>query len=91
MLTLIVLQLCHRAWALATSYFYTDDYVLLAAARDRGLTGDYLMEPYNSHLMPGTRLLYWLVEASGRSTGAWPSLSPSSCRRPPAWPASGCW
>lgn len=64
-LTLLVLQLCHRAWALATGYFYTDDFVLLMDARDRGLSGDYLLEPYNSHLMPGTRLLIWLVEASG--------------------------
>lgn len=62
---MIVLQLCHRAWALATGYFYTDDYALLMTARDRGLSGDYLLEPYNSHLMPGSRLLIWLVDSSG--------------------------
>jgi hypothetical protein len=62
---MIGLQLVHRAWAVYTGYFYTDDYLLLLEAKREGLTLDYLMSPFNSHLMPGSRFLIWLVETSG--------------------------
>ncbi|MFC6285666.1 hypothetical protein ACFP3Q_00395 [Nocardioides sp. GCM10027113] len=64
-LVMVALQLGHRAWAVLSGFFYFDDYVLLLEARERGLTLDYLAEPFNSHLMPGTRALLWLVDASG--------------------------
>jgi hypothetical protein len=64
-LGLIVLQLCFRAWALYPSWFYFDDYRLLRVAKEEGLTSSYLLSPENSHLMPGTRLIYWLVAESG--------------------------
>jgi hypothetical protein len=64
-LGMIALQLVYRAWAVYTGYFYTDDYLLLLDARRDGLTADYLMSPYNSHVMPGSRALIWLVGTSG--------------------------
>jgi hypothetical protein len=64
-LGMVALQLVFRAWAVFTSFFYTDDYQLLLQAQRSPLSLSHLMEPYNSHVMPGTRLLIWLVEASG--------------------------
>lgn len=64
-LGLIALQLCFRAWALYPSWFLFDDYRLLHVAQENGLTSSYLLLPENSHLMPGTRFVYWLVAESG--------------------------
>lgn len=64
-LGLIALQLVLRAWALFPSFFYTDDYLLLLQARRQGLSWSYLLEPYGSHVMPGSRALIWLVDVSG--------------------------
>ena len=63
-LALVALQLLTRGWALSSNWFYTDDYALLRDA-GTGLSGSYLLDPLNSHLMPGTRLLAWLVAQSG--------------------------
>jgi hypothetical protein len=70
-LLLIVGQLALRAWAVFPSFFYADDYVLLADARDRGSSGaDYYLEDFNSNLIPGVRLLAVVVEQAG--TLEWP-------------------
>jgi hypothetical protein len=68
-LALVALQLLTRGWALSSNWFYTDDYALLRDA-GTGLSGTYLLDPLNSHLMPGTRLLAWLVAESGNLN--WP-------------------
>jgi hypothetical protein len=66
-LGLIVAHLLLRAWALVPSYFYADDYVLLAEARDRSSlsASDYYLADFNSNLVPGVRWLAALVEQSG--------------------------
>jgi len=64
-LGMIALQLVYRSWALYSGWFYTDDYLLLIDAQRQGLTTDYLLNAYNSHLMPGSRVLIWLVGTSG--------------------------
>jgi hypothetical protein len=64
-LAMIALQLVHRSWALHSGWFYTDDYLLLLDAQRDGLTADYVLAAYNSHLMPGSRVLVWLVGSSG--------------------------
>ena len=64
-LVMVGAQLLHRAWAVYSGFFYFDDYLLLHQAQERGLTLGYLTEPFNSHVMPGSRALIWLVEASG--------------------------
>lgn len=65
-LMLIVGQLILRAWAVFPSFFYADDYVLLADARDRGASGaDYYLEDFNSNLIPGVRWLATAVEQAG--------------------------
>lgn len=63
--TLVVASSAFKAWALLRSYFYLDDYNLLVTAAEEPWGLDYLLEPYNSHLMPGGRLLAAAVEASG--------------------------
>lgn len=63
---MILAQLVFRAWALYPSWFYLDDYNLLLEARGQRLDLEYLLAPYNSHLMPGGRLLAWLVADSGQ-------------------------
>lgn len=65
-LLLIVAMLLFRGWALFGSYFYLDDYNLLISAEGAELDAAYLTEPYNSHLMPGGRVIAWLVEQSGQ-------------------------
>jgi hypothetical protein len=65
-LLLIVAMLLFRGWALFGSYFYLDDYNLLISADGAELDAAYLTEPYNSHLMPGGRVIAWLVEQSGQ-------------------------
>lgn len=62
---LILGQLGLRAWALYRSWFYLDDYNLLLDAQGVPVDADYLLSPYNSHLMPAGRLIAWLVESSG--------------------------
>lgn len=62
---LIVVSLFFRAWAVYPGWFFLDDYNLLHDARVDGFTLDYLMTPYNGHLMPGGRLLVWLVDQAG--------------------------
>ena len=65
-LLLIVGQLGLRAWAVFPSFFYADDYVLLADARDRESSGaDYYLEDFNSNLIPAVRLLATGVERAG--------------------------
>ena len=64
-LGMIALQLVFRAWAVYSGYFYTDDYMLLLDAQRDGLTSDYLFAPVNSHLLPASRFLIWLVSESG--------------------------
>jgi hypothetical protein len=62
---LVLCQLAFRAWALYPSWFFLDDYNLLHDAVGHPLSIGYLFAPYNSHLMPGGRLLAWLVASSG--------------------------
>ena len=51
--SLVIIQLGLRAWSLFTSWFYLDDYNLLLDAQSALRRPDYLLDPYNSHLMPG--------------------------------------
>lgn len=62
---MVIAQLAFRAWALFPSWFYLDDYSLLLDAKAHHLGLGYLLTPWNSHLMPGGRLLAWLVAQSG--------------------------
>ncbi len=62
---MIATQLCFRAWAIYPAWFFLDDYNLLHEARSSGLSLDYLMTPYNGHLMPGGRFLVWLADQPG--------------------------
>lgn len=66
-LVLIVGQLAFRAWAVLPSFFYADDYVLLADARDRASSSaaDYYLTDFNSNLIPGVRWLASAVERAG--------------------------
>lgn len=64
-LAVIGAHLALRGWAIWSSWFYADDFNLL----DQGLVHrpgiDYLFRSYNGHLMPGGRLIAWVVSQSG--------------------------
>ena len=62
---LVVLQLALRGWALYPSWFYLDDFQLLANAQDDGLTGGYLLSEYDSQFMPLGRFMAWVVASQG--------------------------
>jgi hypothetical protein len=64
-LGLIVVHLGVRAWALYGGWFYTDDFRLLYEAGSSTLGVSHLLQPYDSQLMPGGRLIAWVVEGSG--------------------------
>lgn len=65
-LLLVTLQIALRSPVLLSNWFYTDDYALLRRAQQESqLTAAYLLEPSNSHLTPGSRLLIWLVVEAG--------------------------
>ena len=68
---LLVTQLVLRAWAAWSSWYFLDDLVFLrryAEASD----WSYLVEPYNGHLMPVAKSVYWLIRATG-PTEWWPA------------------
>lgn len=63
--SLITVQLCFHAWLVVPAWFIHDDYNFLADGRQHALDLSYLLTPYSGHLMPGGRLLTWLVARSG--------------------------
>lgn len=64
-IAMVVLHLGFRAWASLNSWFYLDDYKLLFDARTSDFDLSYLLLPYNGNLMPGGRVLAWLVSEAG--------------------------
>lgn len=52
-------------WALAASWFYSDDFIFLDDATSSGLTLDFLFTPHDSQLMPVGVLVSWLVAQAG--------------------------
>lgn len=62
---MVIAQLALRAWVLYPSWFFLDDYDLLRDATGSRLDSHYLLTPFSGRLMPGGRLLVWLVAQSG--------------------------
>ncbi|KRE96135.1 hypothetical protein ASG76_03570 [Nocardioides sp. Soil774] len=67
-----MVQLAFRAWAAWSSWYSTDDLGFLRES-DRGSQWSYLMEPYNGHLMPGGKLVYWAIGSVGAAQW-WPAV-----------------
>lgn len=59
---IVVGSLLVRAWALHRTWFWQDDFVIAADAREQGLTSQYLLQDYNGHLMPAKFLVVWAAE-----------------------------
>lgn len=70
-LALVLAQVALRAWMLLGSWFYTDDYRLLAQARGQRLDLNYLTTPFDSQFMPVGRLVAWTVSNSGAVPTGW--------------------
>jgi hypothetical protein len=70
-LLLLVGQFSLHCWMLLGSWFYTDDYRLLAQSRGTTLDLDYLSEPFDSQFMPFGRFIAWAVGNSGEVATAW--------------------
>ena len=64
-ISMIAAELVFHAWAVFPAWFFLDDYNFLADGRRRPLDLSYLLTPYSGHLMPGGRLVTWLVSRSG--------------------------
>lgn len=56
---LVLLGVAVRVVVAAQGWFYWDDLILLAQARETPL-GELLLRPHDGHLMPGSWLLIWL-------------------------------
>jgi hypothetical protein len=63
---MVVVQLAFRAWVLFPSWFLYDDYSFLHDARRTSLSLSFMFRPYEGHLMPGGRLVTWIVAQSGQ-------------------------
>ncbi|MEV1145671.1 hypothetical protein [Micromonospora sp. NPDC049799] len=60
-LAMITIGVLWRAQLAARGYLAADDFVLITQASEAELTPEHLLSLYNNHLMPGGRLLIWLV------------------------------
>lgn len=57
-----LLALATRGWVAWHGYYYLDDFVFMAkAVQHHPFDPHYLLEPYNSHLMPGSYLWVWAL------------------------------
>ena len=65
---LIAGQIALRGWVAYRGFFFLDDFAFTGRAARYSLTDlhDYLMQPYNSHLMPGAFAQVWVL------TKLWP-------------------
>ncbi len=65
---LLVAQTAIRAWLGYRGYFFLDDFAFTSRAAKYSLTDlhDYLLQSYNSHLMPGAFAQIWIL------TKMWP-------------------
>jgi hypothetical protein len=61
-LALIAVQTLFRGWAVFTGFFYEDDFRYVYDASTSALSGTFLLQDYNGHLMPGQFLLVWLLQ-----------------------------
>lgn len=62
---LVAIQLGLRAWTLSGTWFHQDDFSLILDARASRFDADYLLTPWNNHLMPLGRALAWAVADLG--------------------------
>jgi hypothetical protein len=69
---LLVAQLVFRTWAAWSSWYFLDDLIFLRRF-DEVSRWSYLMEPYNGHLMPGGKLVFWAIGSVG-SAEWWPAV-----------------
>jgi hypothetical protein len=60
-LTLVALQAVLLFWLIRPGYWFVDDFAYLAGARWARLTPGYLRRPFFDHLLPGPRLLNWIL------------------------------
>ena len=63
-LALVAAHLLFRAWALSENWFFYDDYYLIQEGASPSALSE-LLQPYNGHLMPGARLVAWLLAENG--------------------------
>ncbi|MDG4794481.1 procyclic acidic repetitive family protein [Micromonospora sp. WMMD1082] len=60
-LAMIALSVLGRVHVASRGFLAADDYVMISQAAESELTVEHLLTLYNNHLMPGGRLITWLV------------------------------
>ncbi|GIJ21958.1 hypothetical protein [Micromonospora lutea] len=60
-LAIVALSVLWRAQVASRGFLAADDYVMITQAAESDLTVEHLLSLYNNHLMPGGRLLTWLI------------------------------
>ncbi|MCE1178620.1 MAG: hypothetical protein LWW86_06260 [Micrococcales bacterium] len=67
---LIALQALLRGWAALRGYFYIDDFTFIERALEHSaFDPDYLLHPYNNHVMPGSYL--WVSALTALAPLGW--------------------
>lgn len=64
-LGMVLVLVLFRTWMLQDGWFFQDDYEMLAFAATEPLGIEHLLQPDNGHVMPATRLIYYVVAHAG--------------------------
>lgn len=64
-LGMVLVLVLFRTWMLKDGWFFQDDYEMLAFAAQEPIGLAHLLQPDNGHVMPATRLIYYLVAHAG--------------------------
>ncbi|AKK10223.1 hypothetical protein CUTER_01015 [Corynebacterium uterequi] len=69
--TVVVVGVVIRTWVISRGWFYWDDFILTAEVRSQPLS-ELLLSSHDGHLMPGSWLLLWAIDALSGGAYSWP-------------------
>lgn len=78
-LALVLAGTAFRVWQLRGAWFFFDDFYFIQRALDSPLTWNYLVEPYNGHLMPAGALVTWLNVRADPMSFTYPAVEIIVC------------
>lgn len=64
-LLVVAVATVFRIWVVEPAWFFFDDLYFIEQAREKGLTGEFLFQSYNGHLVPASWFLCWVNAQAG--------------------------